>query len=884
MPEKSQKKKGDADLKVDEIENSKPETSDDTKPSVEDVNKSESEKKAPDTKESVKTTSEKVSGIEVLFEVISRLRIVLDKTVNVAFGSKVVPLSSFMDKGTLVIKIIESVNGHLTVWYDDNNDRRYILTSCKDKITFSNINEFVSAVISDYRGECASSMNVLMEPERESVLQNSRCYKPEALGFPFSDAIKLGLIDDRYRAALNNLLQGREIPDGNPSFISTSVFEYVRRGEVRDRIIHYALGNSERVVNLYREAVCIHNAALGLQDPDIRNLGGFETLNPTYEFNSFQGILDAMPRGGYVLRYETVTAISGFSATLSPIPTGDLMKSAGASATKASWISDITTNSYHDDMGPEIAGFFASLIVPGEVIFDLDLSDIPESAIELRAIAALGSFFFTLFNSNSTFVNSTAESIITAQRAIVRLGLQNGVFKQVMARGAWPLDDVEYQHGPINDLNGLRVIDGRAGINQAGYQYAADGMVRLFPNCGRRINYAINYDDYRAYSNEVHGTNMWSVYSAINNFISKNKNMSYLATYFNVVSKNIQDFYVRVNEHSKTRWYSALRNDAQVQGRRNARESSQHAIRTTLRGHTILYLMRSLNGKELIPNYPFKDILKLSAGSIRVMSDFAMERNIVENLLNELGVRREFTIGDVLKLVNNDEPMVKYILEIGKFFNESSKLSIRWLEPFLRHELTDCFAPLQNRMIHDLVPKGVLPRIVSHLHINGFTRDVIDVHIRNRSIYVNIFDGECEPVGSNDLARIIENRAFKHMLHDSMNEPLEILFPLPYELEYKFSESTESYCFSINDKSLLPLIKERLEIKKFKLYLLSYDNRIYHCLDDYTPSEVTVQTNFARSADVEDICLSIDDFFAQLGRFSSRTLMICNKRHSFVNI
>lgn len=52
-----------------------------------------------------------------------------------------------------------------------------------------------------------------------------------------------------------------------------------------------------------------------------------------------------------------MTSISGFSATLSPIPTGDLMKSAGANATKASWLSDITTTSYHEDMTPEIAGF-----------------------------------------------------------------------------------------------------------------------------------------------------------------------------------------------------------------------------------------------------------------------------------------------------------------------------------------------------------------------------------------------------------------------------------------------------------------------------------------------------------------------------------------------
>lgn len=62
-----------------------------------------------------------------------------------------------------------------------------------------------------------------MEPDRESILQNSRCYKPEKVGFPFSDAIKLGLIDDRYRAVLNNLLQGREIPEAGNSFIASNV-------------------------------------------------------------------------------------------------------------------------------------------------------------------------------------------------------------------------------------------------------------------------------------------------------------------------------------------------------------------------------------------------------------------------------------------------------------------------------------------------------------------------------------------------------------------------------------------------------------------------------------------------------------------------------------
>lgn len=304
MSDKNQKAKKNVLKKEDEDDIVKKE--DDPK-DVKDEKKeaeketSESEKKeAGVVKDTKPTTSEKNSGIEVLFEVISRLRIVLDRTVNVSFGAKVIPLSSFMDKGVLPVTLIDQIDGDLAVWYDEINDQRYILTTCKDKITFTSIEEFVSAVISDFRRECKLSTSVLKEPDRLSVFQNSRCYNPEKMGFPFNEAIRLGVIDDQFRIVLSELLQGHVLVGGNPSFCSTHVFEYRRRGETRELFIAYALGNSERVVALYRDAVRRYNTALGLQDPDIKILSGFETLNPTYEFNAYQGVLDAMPKGSYV--------------------------------------------------------------------------------------------------------------------------------------------------------------------------------------------------------------------------------------------------------------------------------------------------------------------------------------------------------------------------------------------------------------------------------------------------------------------------------------------------------------------------------------------------------------------------------------------------------
>lgn len=469
---------------------------------VKDVKKSDADKEGKD------------SSIELLFEVISRLRLTLDKNVSITFGSSTAPVTSLKGRGSYPITVIKEVKKCLSVWYDQVNDQRYMINSCEDRISFSDVTTFISAVISDFRKEVVLSMTILKEPDRLSIYRNDRCYDPDKMGFPIADAIKGGLVDDRLRAVLNGLLQGEPNQGGPSAFCSSRTFDYRPRACSRENLLIYSINNGQRFLDQRREALRMHNRALGLQEPDIRYLNAFETLYPSYPPNAFAGILDAMPKASYVARYEMVTSVSGFSARLSPLPAGEIMKSASANAVKASWLSDIVSTSYNDEMAPEIAAFFASLITPGQILLEVDFSDFPESAIEMRAIFAVGSYLLMMYNSNSTFVNMTRNSMEDIQRAIVRLGIHSGVFRQTDVNGEWPLDNVAYQRTPINDLDGFRVIGGNAGINQEGLWRPNDELAQVFLDTGRRINYAINYDNFKKYKREIHGPDVWSVFQA----------------------------------------------------------------------------------------------------------------------------------------------------------------------------------------------------------------------------------------------------------------------------------------------------------------------------------------------------------------------------------
>nr|DAZ85692.1 TPA_asm: VP3 [Aedes orbi-like virus] len=832
----------------------------------------------------LKHNKEDSSSLMQIFEVISKLRLTLDKTVNIVFASPSSPLPSLKDRGTYPIKIIEKVDIGLSEWRDEPNDVRYIITEYGDKIEFNNITSLMTAIIRDYRVESQLALTAMKEPKRKLIHGVDRVYDPDSMGFPFSE-LREGMINDRYRVILSELFAGAAVPNAPAHFSRSRVFDYPPRAQTRQNVITHAIGNSGVINNLKMQAVGFSNASLGLQNPDVKHLTNFETVLPTYPFNAFSGILDAMPSAAYIARYEIVTEISGFSISLDPISAGDLLKSAGANATRATWLSDLTSTSYRDEMSPEITGLFASLVVPGEVLIELDFSDIPDNAIELRGIASMGAYLFGMYDENSTFINMSRTSIITIQRGIVRLGLQNNVFRQSRIGGEWPLDDVDYANGPIQDLDGFRVIDGVAGINQGGRFQPNDALANLFPGCGNRINYAIDMDDRRQFDNEVHGCDQWPIFIAMRNFVAKNRNLGYVTSYFNVIARRMLGFYVAVNQHNKTHWYSAFRSTLATQNARHYDDIQGRAVRVPVKGKTLLHLMRSLSGEGVKENYTFEEILNLSSGGIRVMSEFAAEMSIIDLMINDLGVDAEFSPNERLRLIDSPEPLIKYLLDLGSHYNEVRHLCNRWLNQFLNNNpLIECFEPLRLRRINDFTVKGVLPRIVARLNVNGFTREYIEEQIQRHMLYINVYEGPARVTDSRALIRHIENRRFNSVLYQSAANSLLIEIPVPFVISHALSDAIEKYCISVNDRERVSQIKSRVDIHPFVLYVLSFDPREYACDDNYTPSPINVQTNFARAADIRNVVATIDDFFADVNRRTIPITLICNDRHEFIRV
>lgn len=211
------------------------------------------------------------------------------------------------------------------------------------------------------------------------------------------------------------------------------------------------------------------------------------------------------------------------------------------------------------------------------------------------------------------------------------------------------------------------------------------------------------------------------------------------------------------------------------------------------------------------------------------MSEFAAELSIVDLMINELGVVAEFSPTDRLRLIDSPEPLIRYLLDLGRHYNEVRFLCSRWLNEFLNNDLIQCFEPLRLRRIPDFTVKGVLPRIVARLNVNGFTRHEIEDNIRRRALYINVYDGPAVNTDSGDLIQYIENRRFNSILYQSALKSLLIEIPVPFTISHEMNEAIEEYCISTSNTDQIFQIKSRVKIRPFVLYLLAYDPRKYTC-------------------------------------------------------
>lgn len=141
-------------------------------------------------------------------------------------------------------------------------------------------------------------------------------------------------------------------------------------------------------------------------------------------------------------------------------------------------LSDLIGLTYNQKMGPEIAAFIASYLVPGEILLDVDYSDIPEDDLEYRGLAALTARALLMTDHATTFNNATYSTLIETDQILVNWGYQANILEGIPgARSRYPLNNYRYKHPRRNEdntLNFLQVRIGQTGLNCGARYYAND--------------------------------------------------------------------------------------------------------------------------------------------------------------------------------------------------------------------------------------------------------------------------------------------------------------------------------------------------------------------------------------------------------------------------
>lgn len=839
-------------------------------------------KEQPDTNKSDATIQ-----LGELIDVIGKLRVVLTRQINLSFTSSSVPLEALSSRCEIRMFEIPSVESQFNVWVDVPNNERYVINQVQPGLSFSNADEYLSAILMDLESEVKKSSTYILEPSRVNTIGAGRNYPPQSLGIPLEFFHLAGVLDDNARHAIAELCSEQNVYQRVSSFVLTNTFEYGPRAVCRDALMAYAQRNGPANATLMQNVIACANSTFRKQIVNLKKIDEFTTLYPFPLYNMASAPFDDFPRGGYSLRYETVGTLSGFDIRLDPISSADLFKSSNTSVTKIGYLNDLATTTFDEGMGVEISALMMSYVLPREILLEIDLSDIRADQVDLRGITGLLCMGLFMYDEGGSFCNLTRNSMITIQNAIVEYGSSKQALRRIEppAREPFALSNYSYANNPNNtSLRYLQVIHGMSGLNCSRRDLANDEMMTCYPDCSRRMNYAINYANYLDYSRDVLDTSQWPIAAAVRDFVSKCVGGNSLLPYFQAIFSRLQNFFVCLNQHLSVYWYNTFRNSNATQALRNI-SSEGKAIVATIRGKTILHLARSLTGHPLTPKHSILDRLKIECGLAIEIIEFASRLRAVNANIEDLGLDTEYSLPKRLKLIARSGSFMQYVVETLAQVEELPLLTDAVLLRFVDDEFMQCFSSLAARTRRDFLVKGTLPNFISQIQCNVLNEMSIGRLIDDRSIYINSAPVEGKRVVTNDILRsLITHKSFKSVLFNSGTRPLLFEFPLPFKISHALPLNDAEHLISSTDDDSVVAIRTRVKVREFSLNLVSFDLRNYVYADQYTPHPVTIQTSYAVNSDVGAILTKFDDFIASLGQHANPIQMMCEKVFHFESV
>nr|APG79105.1 hypothetical protein 2 [Hubei lepidoptera virus 5] len=719
-------------------------------------------------KEKVTEKKEEKVSVSQLFDLLGSLRSVLSRNTNICVEEKSYGVNGY------------GPNSWSPVISDKITTRYEVITIGADRTPYvvrKPIVEMKITKIDDLYSEISRVFNVLLnqtmifmkEPPSLRLI-NHQCSEPESLGIPYSRLLESGINPNEVNNALHRFLMPTRRMD-NFNYSDGYIFNGLGIGEEMRDFFDIA----QREMRVLSQSIETEELRTRNHIPDTVKLplyGNnvmFEVvMNPFLITNMY----DHLPRS---MRFASsmILELQKPDVTLGPIDINTLQKTASISLTRSSSISAMFSIDYTPDMSDAINAYLMSLIMPGLIEFDIDLSDINPADNPLRMVTACLSKLLLSRSAIQRWNSVTGRGVRVVEHAIVEACTSAQILTPAAHMGMFPLNRVHaVPNIHINDLNGIVTDDTGAGWREGAIQrFAAHPVDMPYAECSYRQRYVHDIEnvlDLESPDRTFHFNN-WRVAATASNLLSvANRNGEDRASYsgvsqvFKLLANRIFDFYAVINEYNLLNWYSSLRPSENVM---NAiyDDGSEEPTVVTLNGKTILYLAKCLcRDTQIVRRTPVLAQMKAECALARDCAESAIKAHIYAEVNRIYGIpENSFRAPERVTMIKPSKgPLHEHLCllissglasSVGPFYN-----------CVINTPMYELMVALINVILENPIDFGILPSIELATQVADRSVRALEAYARNNIPYTNI--GVFERDAGNMLAALARERvSFEHM-------------------------------------------------------------------------------------------------------------------------
>lgn len=689
-----------------------------------------------------------------LFDLLGSLREVLSRSTNICVEEREYKSNGYGPKPWVPV-IVEEVTSRYSIILVGADRIPYVIKNPLISLKIERIDDLITEIIRAVKETLTNSLRFVREPPSLRMMDQQRI-EPEKIGFPYTDLLMSNMDVDLIHNAVHRFLnptrrrENFNYSDG-----------YVFNGSHIEDALRESYDVSQREMRILADTIEREELRTRKEIPDdvakpiFSNNVLFEiVMNPFIITSMF----DALPRR---MRFSSslVIELQKPDVQLGPIDANTLQKTASVSLTKSMSVTSMFSIDYTPDMSDQISAFIMSLIVPGLIEFDVDLSDINVSDHALRALTgALAKLLFSR-NDSQRWNNITHRGARVVEQTIVDACVTANVLAIAPHPGPFPLNRVNPVHNVNLTYFDELVTDGTGKGWREGNvrRYAPHPPDLPYATCCNRQRYVHDIEsvDELDQPDRIMHFNAWNVATALSSLLSAtNKHGEGKSSYagipqiFKLLANRIFDFYAVINEYNALNWYTSLRLSEESMDDIYSDGSEEPTI-ITINGKTILYLAKSLcKTTSILRRVPYLSQAKAECALARDCVESAMKNHIINEVIRIYEIPdNSFKRSDIVRLILPDEgPLYSHLCllldsglasTIGPFY-----------ECIRNSPMYDITMEIANTILNNPIDYGILPSIELATRVCDRSVRALELYAINNRPYTNI--GTFEEHAPND--------------------------------------------------------------------------------------------------------------------------------------